>query len=105
MPLPLRPKLQHGLHARTNRELSPPSTNRRHVIVAKDRWGERTAVDQRTPQEKRERAGNAAVTWTVSLAAFVNRWAWTNISLSLCSGSPRHLPHFLTFVDSGDESV
>jgi hypothetical protein len=47
MPLQLSPELQHALHASQNElEVIDPSTNQRYVIVAKDRWLERTAVDQ-----------------------------------------------------------
>ena len=53
MALPLSPELQHALHATQNElEVVDPSTNQCYVIVAKDRWVERTAVDQRTSQDR-----------------------------------------------------
>ena len=47
MGLQLTPELQHALHAsQSELEVVDPSTNRHYVIVAKDRWLERTAVNQ-----------------------------------------------------------
>jgi len=43
----LTPELQHALHAsQSELEVVDPSTNRHYVIVAKERWLERTTVDQ-----------------------------------------------------------
>ncbi len=47
MALPLSPELQHALYATHNvLEVVDPSTNPCSVIVAKDRWVERTAEDR-----------------------------------------------------------
>lgn len=67
MTLPLSPELQHALHASQNElEVVDPATNQRYVIVAKDRWLDRTTVDQQSPQDRGrpERETESADPWT-----------------------------------------
>ncbi len=60
MALPLSPELQHALRATQNElEVVDPSTNQRYVIIPKDRWVERTAVDPRTSQDRTVLGGHS----------------------------------------------
>lgn len=63
----LTPELQHALHAsQSELEVVDPSTNRHYVIVAKDRWLNRTGADQAATDHHGHRGGDSdsADLWT-----------------------------------------
>ena len=67
MTLQLSPELQHALHGCLNElELVDPLTDQRYVIVAKDRWLERTAIERPATRDRGQpaNASEAVHQWT-----------------------------------------